>query len=172
MKHLEGLQGPFVHRAARRRRLLRRLAALAALPVGLLVWSLGSALAARRAEDEEAAAIGALKTLWTAQTRFREGDLERDGVLDYGTLAELEAAGLVGPGLGGEGYRLEVRVAPGELAQWKWMALATPEGEGRRAFATNHAGVIRYEPGLALRDDCELPGGLRCACGLPPGTPH
>lgn len=172
MKHLGGLQGPFVRRAARRRRLLRRLAALAALPAGLLVWSLGSTLAARRAEGDEAAAIGALKTLWTAQLLFREGDAERDGVLDYGTLAELEAAGLVEPGLGGQGYRLEVRVAPGELAQWRWMALATPEGEGRRTFATNHLGVIRYEPGLALRDDCDLPGELRCACGLPPGTPH
>ncbi len=173
MKELVGPRGPFVRRAARRRRLVRWVAALGALPLALITWSLGGALRARRVEADEAAAVGAMKTLNAAQTLFREGDAEGDGVLDYGTLPELEAAGLVGPGLGGEGYRIEVRVAPGELARFKWMALASPRGEGRRTFATNHAGVILYEPGLALRDDCELPQRLlRCACGLPVGTPH
>lgn len=172
MKTLDGPQGPFVRRAARRRRLLRGLAALGAVPLALVASSVGANLQARRVAADEAAAIGALKELTMAQTLFREGDLERDGVLDYGTRPELEAAGLVDPGLGGEGYRIEVRVAPGELAQWKWMALATPEGEGR-TFAVNHGGEIVYEPGQALRDDCELRRTVRrCACGLPHGTPH
>ena len=49
-----------------------------------------------RKNGNETAAIGALKTIGTAQSLFREADKEADGNLDYGSLAELSTAGTTG----------------------------------------------------------------------------
>ena len=46
-----------------------------------------------RKNGNETAAIGALKTLGSAQALFRESDKENDGNLDYGTLSELASLG-------------------------------------------------------------------------------
>ena len=48
-----------------------------------------------RKHGNETAAIGALKTLATSQSIFREGDKEGDGTLDYGNLTELSTTQLV-----------------------------------------------------------------------------
>ncbi|MGE0710305.1 MAG: hypothetical protein AB7N76_13675 [Planctomycetota bacterium] len=63
-----------------------------------------------------AMAVGALKSLTAAQALFREGDRERDGTLDYGTLAELSQGQLVDEVLGTgtkNHYAFVCRAAPG-----------------------------------------------------------
>src|SRR4051812_37848688 len=57
-------------------------------------------LLASRKHGNEASAIGSLKSLASAEARFREGDKENDGNLDYGMLSELLATGLVDQDLG------------------------------------------------------------------------
>lgn len=120
-------------------------------------------LEARR-HGNEAAAIGALKVLNTAQTLFREGDKDQDGVLDYGTLEDLAGVGLIDEALASgvkQGYRFAVRVSP-QAPEFLWMATATPVEPGRtgdRYFVTNHAGVIYYSTRapFELADTCEIP---------------
>lgn len=120
-----------------------------------------------RKHGNEAMAIGALKTMSTAQVLFREGDKDDDKVLDYGDLDELGATNLIDPvlasGLKG-GYAFEC--APGDEREYTWMAVANPIQPGKtgdRAFATNHTGVIYYVQGgpIDLRRDCEMPPGAR-----------
>ncbi len=113
----------------------------------------------------EAAAIEALRALARAQQRFREEDLDRDGEQDYGELAELAAAGLIGADLASgvqQGYLFEA--APAELAPARaWMAVASPLLEGRtgqRHFAINHHGAVVYTWRPITLDvaQAELPG--------------
>ncbi len=144
-------------------RVLQCLGLLALIAVGFAI-SVPNLIEARK-HGNEAAAIGALKTLHTAQTLFREGDKEGDGVLDYGTLAELSAANLIDDVLGSgvkQGYRFAVLVSP-QAPELMWMATAEPvqpPATGSRCFATNQSGAIRHaqEP-IPLRADCRLPDG-------------
>lgn len=116
----------------------------------------------------EAAAIGALKTINVAQSLFREGDKERDQNFDYGTLAELSEAELVDSVLGSgrkNGYLFEVRYSP-QTSEFLWMATANPEEPGvtgRRYFVTNQAGVIFYslDAPFEITDDCQVPERAR-----------
>jgi hypothetical protein len=123
-------------------------------------------------------AVGALKTLNSAQTLFREGDKDQDGTLDYGTLAELSDAMVVDSLLGSGvkmGYRFEVRVS-GTSPEYLWMAVANPlpprpptlrerlrhpfaRPERHRSFATNHSGLIFYalDAELVCSDACAIP---------------
>jgi type IV pilus assembly protein PilA len=114
----------------------------------------------------EAPAIGALKTINTSQTLFREGDKEGDGVLDYGDLQELSNTTLIDGVLGSgvkQGYRFEVRASPA-TPEFLWFAVAnpvTPGTTGDRYFCTNHAGVIYYT-GLQGRSISVDAGGAEC----------
>jgi type II secretory pathway pseudopilin PulG len=113
---------------------------------------------AARAHGRESRARHLLRDISSAQTIFRECDKDRDGELDYGTLDELAAYGLVDPDLADgrvDGYRFDVFLHdPGvkrndaELRDYLWMVTATPEkafaGPGTRTFAMNQAGVVYY----------------------------
>ena len=144
--HLEPSPAPPPARSSRRRRALLGGAALAG--AGLLgAFGLPAYLEARQ-RAAESAAIGALQAISDAQSQFREGDAEGDGVLDYGTLCELARAGLLEEGLAGgvlEGYELVVQ--PGPSPEFTWWAMARPlepGQEGQRSFFINYTGVIYF----------------------------
>ncbi len=89
----------------------------------------------------EAAAIGALRTLTTAQSLFREGDKDKNDVRDYAKgLGDLGKAHLVDPGLRTgevEGYVIEM-TAPAD--RMTWQAIACPAAANRtggRCFAVD-----------------------------------
>jgi len=110
-------------------------------------------------------AIGALKTVNTAQALFREGDKDGDGVFDYGTLSDLGATNLIDAKLAaGEkgGYRFEVCVGS-EAPEFLWMMVAKPidPNSGAPCFATNQAGVIfeSSTPFVLDRAKCVIPQG-------------
>lgn len=90
----------------RRVRWVRVIAVTAAIGAGV-TW-------ARRAEDE-AAALGALKTITASSSSFtwREGDKPDDGTLDYGNLETLSNTTLIDDVLGGggtrQGYKFETK---------------------------------------------------------------
>jgi hypothetical protein len=123
----------------------------------------------------ETAAIGALKTIGSAQALFREADKEGDGNLDYGTLQELRDAGrtgLIDSVLGSgtkQGYLFDVRYSV-STSEFLWFATARPilpdfdrGGDGDRYFATNHEGVTFYTTSgpIPMNDrDCTMPPGL------------
>jgi hypothetical protein len=118
-----------------------------------------------RKHGNEASAIGALKTINTSQTLFREGDKDDDGMLDYAAnLQELSQATLIDGVLGTgtkQGYLFQVYNAP-QTPEFLWMATANPAVPGTtgdRYFATNHAGVIYYSrtTPFALTEDCSMP---------------
>jgi type IV pilus assembly protein PilA len=117
-----------------------------------------------RKPGNEAAAIGALKTLATAQARFREGDLDADGTLDYATLAELSDATLIDAVLASgakQGYLFQVQPSP-RTPGLLWMAVAspaTPGASGDRYFFTNQTGIIYYSvtAPFALDPDASTP---------------
>jgi type IV pilus assembly protein PilA len=116
----------------------------------------------------EAAPIGALKTLNTAQTLFRESDKEGDGLLDYGNLEELSNTTLIDGVLGSgtkQGYVFAVRASP-TTPEFLWFAVANPTAygvTGERYFCTNHAGVIYYTGTRAITLEAAGPG-----CTIPP----
>jgi len=95
----------------------------------------------------ESSAIAAIRTLTTAQALFREGDKDRNGVLDYArSLRDLQDGGLVDDTLGrGEwrGYRLTIHHA----SQFEWRGAADPIERGvtgGRSFFVDESGVIRF----------------------------
>lgn len=114
--------------------------------------------------DPTASAISALRTLAVAQTLFREGDRDGDGVLDYAaSLAELGQAQLIDEALASgtkHGYRFEVRRSS-EHPEFMWAATASPVEPGGRSLFTNHSGVIWWAPDgpRPLDDRCEPPPG-------------
>jgi hypothetical protein len=126
----------------------------------------------RRPPGNESAAIGALKTINTSQTLFREGDKELDGTLDYGNLQELSNTTLIDAVLGSgvkQGYLFEVRPSP-TTPEFLWFAVANPAlpgTTGDRYFCTNHMGIIYYTGSaggpIALFDggpECTIPARL------------
>ncbi|MGE0706515.1 MAG: hypothetical protein AB7N76_17675 [Planctomycetota bacterium] len=114
----------------------------------------------------EAAAIGALKTISTAQALFREGDKDQNGILDYaGGIEDLGKCQLIDDRLAsGEknGYRFAV-TSGAKAPEFLWMAVASPldEKQGLRHFAISHEGVV-YESDKPFELDgveCKIKGG-------------
>jgi hypothetical protein len=123
----------------------------------------------KRRMGNEGQAIGALKTIRVAQDRFRDLDLDRDGVADYGTLAELLKADLISSSLGSgsqAGYLFEVtqRVSGSEFV---WFAAAAPEVPGTtgdRYFVSDHRGITFFttqERFLVNSTDFAIPPNVR-----------
>ena len=140
------------------------------LPVGALA---APKLMEARRHGNEAAAIGALKTIGRAEALFREGDCEHDGNLDYGMLSELYRAELVDPELGSgtrRGYFFQVNYSF-NTSEFLWFGLANPTRPGytgERYFATNQAGEIFYTSRANLvpdTDTCVLPNDGRLPTG-------
>jgi prepilin-type N-terminal cleavage/methylation domain-containing protein len=119
-----------------------------------------SLLAARRSGNE-AAALGALKTIASAQSMYREGDKDGDGSLDYGSLAQLASVELIDSVLGagtkqgysfatnadldGEGAATGIVADPSNL----FVALAIPtvaRTTGDRLFYTDQSGGLFAAP--------------------------
>jgi len=106
-------------------------------------------LLAARKQGNEAAAIGALKTITTSQSLYREGDKDGNTTLDYGSLSDLSTYGLIDSVLGAgtkQGYAF-VALASAGTPDFLWYATANPvvpTTTGDRYFATNHEGVIYY----------------------------
>ncbi len=98
-----------------------------------------------RKHGNEAAAIGALKTLNTSQTLFREGDKDRDDTLNYGNLTQLRTYDLIDDVLSSgtkQGYFFTVN-----NSDYVWYGLAnplSPGSTGDRYFGSNQSGVIHY----------------------------
>ena len=124
----------------------------------------GTGVAARvTLRRNEERAIEALGELARAQQRFREGDLDQDGAGDFGTLAELGAAGLIEAELAtGElaGYAFALRVSA-DFPDLCWIATATPArpgASGERSFTINFEGAVHAAPDpLPLPEDCRIP---------------
>jgi type IV pilus assembly protein PilA len=125
-----------------------------------------------RKHGNETAAIGALKTIATSQSIFREGDKEGDGSLDYATLADLSQTQLV-DGVLGTGTKQGYLFAAGKSSttgEFLWFAEAhpvVPTTTGDRYFCTNQAGVIFYTTRGSFSinsSDCSTP-----ATALPVG---
>jgi hypothetical protein len=120
----------------------------------------------------ETAAIGALKTIGTAQSLFREADKEDDGNLDYGTLKELanvRERGLIDRVLGSgtkNHYLFQVTYGA-STSEFLWYATASPRIPGLtgdRYFASNHEGVTYYTTTRAFSlngSDCTIPAGVQ-----------
>lgn len=141
------------------------------LPAALGVIALATFATALFAQNAHAStdhrarsrAVGALKTIQTAQTLFREGDKDRDGVPDYArALSELGRARLIDEVLASgvkSGYRFSITVAP-DAPEFLWMAVAAPldPGPDRPWLVTNHTGVIQVSPTpVELNPRCALP---------------
>lgn len=137
--------------------------------VVVVLIAIPNLIEAERMSYAEAPAIGALKTINTSQTLFREGDKEGDGVLDYGNLQELSNTTLIDGVLGSgtkRAYAFAVRPSP-TTPEFLWFAVANPTWEdprwGDRYFCTNHAGVIYYTQDRPISIDA---GGPECT--IPP----
>jgi hypothetical protein len=122
-------------------------------------------LAQARRAGNETSAIGALKTIFQAESVFRETDREKDGNLDYGMLSELTNTGLLDAELGSgtkQGYLFQATYSF-STSEYLWFAAANPEAPGRtgdRYFTANMAGVIFYTTNGSLGVDtntCLLP---------------
>src|SRR5512143_2012244 len=96
--------------------------------------------------DNERAAVGALKTITTSQSVFREGDKEQDGNLDYGMLTELSNVTLIDAVLGKgskQGYYFSCTYST-TTSEFLWFACANPQvatSSGDRYFETSSGGV-------------------------------
>lgn len=122
-----------------------------------------------RQHGNEAAAIGGLKAISSAQTLFREGDKDGNNRLDYAEdLAALGKCHLIDRVLASgkkQGYSFEVCRGEGGNGAFVWMAVADPikpSETGNRYFATNHTGVIFYrtdKPFTLDTKECKVTGG-------------
>jgi prepilin-type N-terminal cleavage/methylation domain-containing protein len=118
-----------------------------------------------RKAGNETSAIGALKTMATSQSIFREGDKEQDGNLDYGMLSELNNTSLIDSVFGTgtkQGYIFQ-SVYSFSTSEFLWFGTANPAivgTTGDRYFTSNMAGVIFYTTSASLAVDtntCLLP---------------
>jgi hypothetical protein len=133
--------------------------------VGLFAFYSWVVLQPRPGVSPDAAAIGALKTIATSESIFREGDKDRNGALDYGSLAQLSQTQLVDGVLGSgtkQGYIFRV-AASASTSEFLWFAVASPVvplKTGDRYFCTNQSVVIYYTtsgPFSMNTTDCEIP---------------
>jgi type IV pilus assembly protein PilA len=108
-----------------------------------------------RKSANELTTIAMLRTLHTSQTLFREADREGDGLIDYGSLAELEATDLIDAVLGSgtrSGYEFEMDrcyggIPAGSLGETMFWSFANPihlDASGNRSFCMNQDGVVFY----------------------------
>ena len=119
-----------------------------------------------RVSGNEAAALGAMRVVMTAQSLYREGDKDHNDQFDYAhNLAQLGKTGLIDSVLAsGEksGYRFEL-CAGSEAPEFLWMLVAhpiEPGVSGDRWFVTNQAGVVFYStegPFELDRVRCQIP---------------
>ena len=103
-----------------------------------------------RKGSNEAAAIGALRTLTTAQALFREGDKDGNGKFDYASsLGQLSAAGLIDPALASgtkQGYHFVIVPSANSSSGDFFTFTAAPRSPGKsgdRSFFVDETGVIR-----------------------------
>lgn len=113
----------------------------------------------------EATAVGTLKTISASQTRFREGDVDGNGALDYAA-SSLELARLVDDEVAAGLKRgLVIRMTRDPSApEWRWAAAMDPlDPRDTRRYMTNHGGVIFYTgtrgAPVPLDPSCEPPAG-------------
>ncbi|RMG15960.1 MAG: hypothetical protein D6731_07220 [Planctomycetota bacterium] len=107
-----------------------------------------------------------LREIGAAEALFREADKDRDGRLDYATLQELGALGLVDPALASgtrAGYRFRVEPSP-RAPERRWFATASPldPGSDPRYYATSDDGWI-YVSSAPIPFDaetCRVPAGV------------
>jgi type II secretory pathway pseudopilin PulG len=122
---------------------------------------------ARKTNDEKAA-VGALRTLTTAQELFRDEDRDGDGIPDYAeSLSTLAASGLIDPALGSgekQGYTFSLISASG--LDYTWEAAAVPAAPGKSgdlAFTVNEIGVIAVNPcPPGFEPELSPSGKIRC----------
>jgi hypothetical protein len=100
-----------------------------------------------RKNSNEAAAIGVLRTVTTAQVLYREGDKDKDGVLQYAPdLESLRRTQLIDAQTGSgmrQGYRFQIEQADGR----RFSATAAPAAPGKsgdRWFFVDESGVVRW----------------------------
>jgi prepilin-type N-terminal cleavage/methylation domain-containing protein len=105
----------------------------------------GPTLIEKRKGANEEAAIGALRTITTAQSLFREGDKDGNGVVDYApTLHALATAGLIPPSLAtgrDHGYSYNITATEDRM---HWSGTAVPaaiDRSGDHVFATDDTEV-------------------------------
>lgn len=118
-------------------------------------------------QDSEERVVEALETIAGAQQALRR-DVDGDGLIEFGTLVDLRATGLLDEALASgraHGYVFEVRPSSAS-PEFKWMAVANPEKPGvtgTRSFVVNHAGLVHAVSGraLTLSDDCLIPADAK-----------
>jgi len=153
--------------------------------IAVIASSASPELIEARKSLNESAAIGALRTLTTAQSLFRDGDKDGDAVADYAvSIAELH---LVNPpdldpdevdpnGVGG-GYHYEVlgTVAPPLAAGFRAIAVPHSPASGNRTFAVDDTGLLVAAIGEVPDSTDEVidaaSGTSSCAAGACDGAP-
>jgi hypothetical protein len=139
------------------REALKKWGMLAVGAIGLLALFIGGglflAMPRHHHDTRQPAAIGALRTISTAQTIFREGDKDGDGVLDFATTLEALAApgvdlidGVLASGRK-QGYLFTMNEVPVDATGFEWNCRASPEKiiyGYERYFFIDHSGLIRY----------------------------
>lgn len=103
-----------------------------------------------RKRRNEVVAAARLEEWCDAQRAFRDEDREQDGVVDYATLEELVAAGLLDHAAPTRnGYVFESTLTPDRA---DWSATAAPVHSrvtGDRCFFVDSTGVVRWADGVA-----------------------
>lgn len=135
------------------------LGALALVACGLLVMvpvagidpvtgsRVSGAQATERANAERARE--ALEAIAVAQSLLRK-DTNDDGVVEYGTLEDLHAAGLIDADLAdgrAHGYVFQVTPSP-RRPEFEWLGLALPEPDGPEGpiFVVDQVGIVETLP--------------------------
>lgn len=141
--------GPQPREDLERNVLVRNVAIIVGLFIVIAAVAVPNLIETRK-QGNESASIGALKTLGTAQSLFREADKDGDSTLDYAAnLGELVGTNLIDQVLGGgakQGYFFRV-VHSHTTSEFLWSAAADPIAPritGERYFVTNHEGVTYY----------------------------
>jgi type IV pilus assembly protein PilA len=120
-----------------------------------------------RKQAHEGSAIGSMRQILTAETMFRESDMEHDGNIDYGMLSELNNTQLLDSVLGSgtkAGYAFSVTYSFSS-SDFLWFGTANPilAGQtGDRYFAINNSGTMFYTTGgnvVLDTNTCILPNG-------------
>ena len=119
-------------------------------------------LLSARKNGNEAAAIGSLKAIISAQTLYREGDRDADDTLQFApSLVALTNTGASSDDLidealasgtrAGYAFTLTVPAAPGDRFIWTCIADPTVPGTtGDRYFGSNMAGLIFFNAVVAV----------------------
>jgi len=101
-----------------------------------------------RKGSNEAAAIGAMRTISSAQSLFRDGDTDKNGAADYAVdLYHLGKFGLIPPSVANgaaPGYVIEMQTSVDRLS---WTAIACPAAvnrSGRHCISTDPSNDIGY----------------------------